>query len=100
MSAKHAIRGTLLNAAGVAAAGADASIVGPTLIEGLKRVVQEETLSPAAIETTAGGSRALREPGGAEVLVFEFRSTKCTSRERRPLRRSRFVTLSVGTTSR
>ena len=36
---------------GALAAGLAATIVGPTATEGLKTVVQEETLSPAAVET-------------------------------------------------
>lgn len=51
MSNKHAIRGQRLTAAGVSSTGAIAAIDGPTLTEGIKRIVQEQTLSPAAIET-------------------------------------------------
>lgn len=48
----------------VAAAGAVAALIGSAAAEGLKIVVQEETLSPAAIET----SLATNVPKGSVIL--------------------------------
>jgi hypothetical protein len=51
MARSTVVKGSLLVAAGVVAAGVTATIWGPSGTEGLKRVVMEETLSPSAVET-------------------------------------------------
>lgn len=51
MSSKSVTRGTRCTIAAPSASGTDVVIDGPSVTEGFKRVVQEETLNPNAIET-------------------------------------------------
>lgn len=65
MANTHVIRGTRLTYVGASSSGITLSIDGPTSTEGLKRVVQEQTLSPNAIET----SMSTVIPKGSVILA-------------------------------